>query len=384
MSLTLTSLLLQETKATIYAAALAVADTLGLPVTSWHAGDPTRSLYHVLSTKLATIEAIVVSYCKSGFLDYAEGDWLTLVAEQVYDVDRTEATTATTTVTLTNGGGGLFEIEAGDLTFKSSTSNKTYHNTTGGTLASGPGTTIPIEVEADEAGSDSSAAALEIDTMVTTLSSVTCSNATAATAVDEELDAALRVRCRAKLASLSPNGPADAYTYVALTSELSGTSNVTRARSVADATDGSVDIYLAGPSGVVAGADVTLVETAIATYATPLCITPTVASATGVSVAITYQLWIYSSVGETAAEIEAAVAAALAAKFAEQPIGGDVITTPPGSLYLTLIESVIRGVYPAHAFRVSVSAPAGDTSLAISEVATLGTVTATITLVTPP
>jgi len=383
--LSLASLLYQATKAEIYAKALTIAETVGLPVTSWSPGDPTRSLYYVLSEELEAVEDIVVGYIASGFLDFAEGEWLTALAWEVFRVERTEATYASTTVTLTNGGGALFEgIEPGDLTLKNSITEKTYTNASGGTLASGPGTTLDVDVIADEAGSDSSAAATEIDTMVTTLLGVTCSNATAATGIDAESDAALRIRCRAKLGSLSPNGPRDAYDYVVTTPALTGTSGITRSRTVDDSDTGDVTVYLAGPSGAVSGADRALAEAAVITYALPCCITPTVVSATGVPVAITYQLWLYESVNKTEAEVISAIDAALAAAFLVRPIGGDVITVPPGALHVSLIESVIRGVYPDHAFKVAVTVPAADVSLLISEVATLGARTPSITFVSDP
>ena len=166
-------------------------------------------------------------------------------------------------------------------------------------------------------------------------------------------------------------------------STLSGTANVTRARAFADSDTGDVTLYLAGPSGAVAEADRALVEAAIITNATPLCVTPTVLSSTNVLVPITYQLWLYSSVGVTEAEAEAAVDAALDAMFLSRPIGGDVISAS-GNLYLTMIESVIRATYPGKAFRVSVPLPAGDTPLAQNEVAVKGAVTPTITFVDDP
>ena len=233
-------------------------------------------------------------------------------------------------------------------------------------------------------GSGSSAAATDIDDLVTTLLEVTVSNPTAATGIDAEEDEALRDRCRNKLGSLSPNGPADAYDYVALTPELTGTTNVTRSRTLADSATGDVTQYYAGPSGAVAGADVTLVNDAIQQWALPLTITHTGTSASNVVVAVTYQLWIYEAVGETVAAIETAVETALGVVMATQPIGGDVITTPPGALYKSLIESTIMDVFPDHAFRVVVAVPAGDTALAISEVATPGAVTPTITLIADP
>lgn len=385
MALTLSSLISTQTKAEILTKGLQVAQSVGLTVTSWAVGDPTRSLYHYLAELLETLELAVVEYCKAGFLDHAEEDWLTLAAEQLYGVERIEATYASTTVTLTNGGGGLYEFGVGDITFKNSTTGATYHNTSSGTLAAGIGNTLDMDVVADEAGADSAALATEIDTLVTTLPDVTCSNTSAATAIDAESDLDLRERCRDKLGALSPNGPKDAYDYVARNQGLTGTTAVTRTRVFATSTTGSVTVHLAGPSGAVGAGDVTAVEAAILEWATPLCVTPIVVSATNLTLPVTYQLWLYSSVGETTATIETAVADALAAMLQGRPIGGDII--PPsadGYIYHSMIESTIRAVYPGHAFRCVVTSPASDTLLAAGQVAVLGAVTPTVALVVPP
>jgi hypothetical protein len=382
----LSSLLIQETKEAIYTAALAVAVAIGVPVSSWQPGDPTRSLYFVESETLSTLEAVVVGYISAGFLDHATGPWLKILAKQVFNVDVPDASYAETDLTLTNGGGGVYDIAPGDLTFKSSLTGKTYHNTTGGTLLGSPAT-LTITVVADEAGSASSAGAGEIDTFVTTLLGVTCSNSAAAIGLDEQEEATTRQQCRDKLGSLSPNGPKDAYSYVSRNSTLTGVTSVNRVRVYPDSDTGEVTIYVAGPNGAISGGDLTAVETAIATWATPLCITPTVLNASNVSVAVTYTLWIYKSVNKTSAEVQATVLSALEAMFASQtlnPIGGNII--PPsatGSLHKSLIESTIRGASP-QAFRVSVSAPSGDTALTNGQVATLGTVTPTINFVNDP
>ena len=132
-------------------------------------------------------------------------------------------------------------------------------------------------------------------------------------------------------------------------------------------------------------AAVTAAQAAVEEWAAPLCITPTVSNCSNVNIAITYSLWLYTSVGETTATIEAAVEDAIDELFAARPIGGDIIApATSGKFYKSLIESTIRGVYPNHAFRVSVSAPAGDTSLAINEIAAKGAVIATISLEATP
>lgn len=387
MAISLSTLLVRAGKTAIYNTALAVAEAIGLPVSSWQTGDPTRSLYHLESEILAAIEDLAIGFISSGFLDEAEDGWREVLAKQVFNVDVPDPTYATTDVELTNAGGGLYDgLEAGDLIFKNSTTGKTYTSTTGGDLLSGPGTTLTVTVVADEAGSDSSAAAGEIDEMVTVLLGVTCTNATAAVGVDL-WDAATTIQqCRDKLGSFSPNGPKEAYAYVARNSELTGTSVVTRVRVYADSDTGDVTVYLAGAGGSVAEADRALVEDAILTWATPLCITPTVLSATPVTVAITYQLWVYKRLNKTEAEIEEEVEEALETMFAARPIGGDIV--PPattGAIYRSLIESTIRGLYPeADAFRVEVTLPTDDPEIENDEVAALGTVTGTVTIVRDP
>lgn len=390
----LASLLIRVTKAEIYDYALGIAEAVGLPVTSWQAGDPTRSLYHLQSEILATLEEVVVGFIGAGFLDYASDttlngttySWIDILAKQQFNVDVPEASFATTSVELTNGGGGLYVIAAGDLTLKSTTSGKTYRNTSGGTLSPWPGgvaafPTLTVSVIAEEAGSESSAAAGEIDDLVTTLLGVTCTNASAAVGTDKWQKSTIIEQCRDKLGSFSPNGPREAYAYVARNSELTGTTVVTRVRVYADSDTGDVTVYLASGSGGVLEPDRALVEQAILTWATPLCITPTVLSATQVLVPITYELWVYKSVNKTSAEIAEEVEAALEGMFAARPIGGDVIAPAAGKLYHSMIESTIRGLYP-QAFRVNLTAPSGDTALTAGQVAAVGTVTAIINIVT--
>ncbi len=382
MTTPLSTLLIKQTKEAIYTAGLAIANAIGLPVSSWQAGDPTRSLYHIEAELLALLEDEVIGFISSGFLDYATGAWLKICAKQGFNVDVPSATYATTDVTLTNAGGGVYDIEAGDLTFKSTITDKTYRNTTGGTLSGS--STLDVTVVADEAGSDSSAGAGEIDQLVTGLLGVTCSNANAAIGIDEQDESVTITQCRDKLGSLSPNGPKEAYAYVARNPDLAGTNGVTRVRTYSDSDTGDVTVYLAGPSGGVSEPDRVLVELAIATYATPLCITPTVLAANDVSNAITYELWLYKSCNKTAAEVEAAVLVALEAMIAARAIGGDII--PPattGNLYVSMVESTIRSAFP-QAFRCDVTLPAIDTPLGNGDVATLGTVTATINLIVDP
>lgn len=386
MTVSLATLLVSQTKAQIYEFALGIANAIGLPVSTWQAGDPTRSLYHVESEMFETLEPMVAGYIGSGFLDYAPDAWLPIVAEQGFGVTVPSATYATCDVTITNPGGGYYPGRvAGDLIFKNSTTGVTYTSTSGGTLASGPGTTLTVSVVADVAGSAGSAAAGQIDQMVTPLGSSTCTNALAAIGVDAQSRAVTIAACRARRGRATPNGPKDAYADVAIDPTLTGTSNVTGARAYGDATNGGVYVYLRGPSGAVAEADRALVETAILKNATPLCITPTVLSCSNVTVNITYSMKLYRRSNVSAADAATLVAKALQKLFSERPIGGDIVApATTGKLYSSMLVSAILSTFPGDAFDVALSLPTSDVSLANDQVAALGIVTPTITLVSDP
>lgn len=385
MTTSLSTLIVTKARAFYYEAALSIATLAGLPVTSWQPGDPSRALFNAHADLEEARDALDAGYIRSGFLDYAEGPWLPIHAQQGFGVEARTATYATTSVVLTNPGGGFYpDIEAGGLTFKNSTTGKTYTNTTGGTLASGPGTTLTVTVVADEAGSDSSASAGEIDYMVTPLGSTTCTNPLAAIGVDAEAPADLIARCRARRGRATPNGPRDAYTDVALDPLLTGTSAITRARAFRSSDEGDVTLYLAGPSGAVAEVDRALVEEAVLENATPLCVTPSVLSCTNVVINVTCEIWVYKRANLSAADVEELDEAALEQLFAAIPIGGDIIApATTGKLYASLIDAALLSISP-DAFRVVRTLPAGDTALANSEVPALGTVSIVVNIVTDP
>jgi hypothetical protein len=388
MTISLATLLVTQTKEQIYEYALGIANAIGLPVSSWQAGDPTRSQLHVEAEMFESLEGTIRGFITSGFLDDATGDWLVILAKQVYGIEVPSPTYATTDVVVTNPTGAVFtDVEEGDWTFKNTTTGKTYHNTTGGTLSAIVGATpgtLTVTVVADEAGSDSSASAGEIDDFVAGPLGLTVSNALAAIGTDAQSEETTRTLCRARNARSSPNGAKGAYVDTALDSSLTGTTAIIDARAYGDSETGDVALYLRGPGGAVAEADRALVETAVLANCTPLCITPTVLSVSNVTVAITYSMKLYSSANKTAAEAAEDVETALESLFAAQPIGGDIVSpATTGFLYRSLIQSTIQSVF-SQAFDVSVTVPAGDTALTNAQVAALGTVTASITIVKDP
>src|SRR6185369_1808287 len=105
-------LLQSDTAARWKSLGLQIAQALGLVVTSWRTGDPTLSTYDFVSEALENRDARSVELAKAAWLSQATGDWLTVLAEEVFGVIREQATYATPTITLTNTGGGYYPIAA--------------------------------------------------------------------------------------------------------------------------------------------------------------------------------------------------------------------------------------------------------------------------------
>jgi hypothetical protein len=349
-----------------YSVGLELAQAVGLPVTSWRAFDPTRSFYAFIAEILSELDAPASEFIRSGFLSQARGDWLLVVAEELYglDADDFAATYAEPTVTITNAGGGEYTIEAGDLTVKNSVTGKTYHSTNAPGVHS-PGVTLVYQLTADEAGSDSAVVADEIDEFVTTFEGLEIDSSTAGLATDKATDDEVREACRDTLGPLSPNGPADAYTAVAKNSELTTVTGINRAAAQGSST-GAVTVTVASQAGEVSAPNLALILDAINRWAVPLCVSATVVSATEVEVDGTYTIAKNPALTTPAADVEDAIFDALDALFTATRIGGD-----NGVVSASMIMQTIHGVYPGLIYSVTGVA---DVELDVSEVPVRGTI----------
>lgn len=379
-----------EVREAIYAAIAA----RGAEPTSWKALAPTRSMIAGIAIVVSALSRLIAAVTKGGFLEKAEKDWLTFVALYVYDVARGTGTFATGSVEIDNAGAGVYAFAAGDLIVVSTATGKGYRNTSAVNIAAGQ-LNVAVDVEAIELGSASTAPAGTIDDFETPQPGLTVTNPTALLGSDPEDDAALKARCYEKTGTLSPNGPRDAYAFVARSTVKSDgtTAGVTRVRTVADG-QGGVDVYVADGSGALAGAigntatALGAVDDAIQRLAAPLAVTASTQSATAVSIAVTYQVWVRDTSGRSSAQIEEAIGDELARYMAAAPIGGHVIPgEATGRVYKSAIEAAIdaalEGVSDDDDFviRRAVTVPAGDTDLAIGQAPVLGVVASTITQV---
>ena len=394
---------------------LDTANSLGLVTDSWQSGDPTLSVLNTVAARFADWEGTgsdpnnpisgggVQAIFRGGFLGLATGAWLDKLATLNFNTNRIAATAATSTVILTNSTAATIgTINAGDITVQNgvSASKPTYRNTTGGFL--GPNSSLTVTVQADIAGSSGGANIGDINTMVTNIAGVTCTNTTAAVGLDAELDANYTARAQQKFFSLSPNGPKQAASYYVLTPSLqsdgSGTTNVTRVRVWEEANFGKAGMFIAGPSGALGAGDVAKAQATASSLAEPLCVDVVVYNATNVTINVSYQLWVYDSIGLTTSQIQANVQAALTTAFATHQIGGDTLTGTIGNGYIFVgwIQAIILAAVNPYGFRCVVTSPAADVPLVYQfsannaasqnegDVAVLGSVTPSVTIITKP
>lgn len=385
---TLEELTTPLTKDEIEAAIFAAIEARGVATSSWKPGAIARTIIAAVALILSAFSSLQATIANSGFLELSSGSWLEIVARQVYGVEKIVGTFASGNVTLDNAGAGVFSIAIGDLTVANSTSGKTYKNTATIDIAAFE-TGVIAPVQAVEIGSDSSSAATLIDTLVTVLSGVTVTNALSLVGTDPETDAALTTRALAKTGTLSPNGPSDAYRFLALSAKTDdgASAGVTRVTTTADG-EGNVSVLLATASGTITGSlgDTTTplgaANEEIQVNAVPLAVTATVASAVALAIAPTYELWVRSAIGLTETEIKAQVAAALLTFFSVQPIGGSRKVPGGGFVFTDAIDAAITEVIgTGNLIDLDLTVPAADAAVASNEAPVVGTITATVNLV---
>jgi uncharacterized phage protein gp47/JayE len=363
MPSTLAQLTTPTTQAEERTALFAELAALGFPVTSWRDGDVARTLVEIDAKALAELTVLRAAIAAGGLLHYATGDWLTLLAREVYAVERNAAVASQGTVTLTaSADAGPYTIAPGQLRFASA-SGLRYQSANTSNVVLAKGGTLDITVQAESPGAPYNVANGTITTMLTPLAGVTCANPDpgggtwiTVSGVDEETDPALVSRCEARWPESGFGSPSASYDLWARTADAT----ITRTKVVADAAGpngGGVTVYVAGASGPVGAGAVTAAQTYINPRA-PLTSVPTVTNTSALAVTVTATLYGKAEY-QTAAT--AAATGAIQALIAANPIGGTVYRA-------AIFEALMS---PTGVTNVTIAAPAGDTTLTAAQVATL-------------
>ncbi len=245
----LTELFTPLSRDQVVASMIGVAEALSMPVTAWQAGSVGREMLEIVAQEVANQSQTGAVAAAGGLLSYATGLWLTLVAFENWGVERTPATSGSGDLALTNASGIVYTLAAGDVRGVNRTTGATYTSSTGGTL-NGSGGTLTVTLVADEPGTDSNASAGDIDALVTPLLGVTVTNPAPIVGTNEMSDPELVTLCRESMAKASPNGPQDAYSYFAKTTERSDGVLVGVTRVTVVQGNGTNYVYLASADGI--------------------------------------------------------------------------------------------------------------------------------------
>lgn len=378
--LTLKELTTPLTRKDVEASIYKTLAALEVPVTSWKSGGVARAITTSFSLVIAALSELIASVTKSGFLDTAEGPWLTILAKQTFAVDRIKATYATGEVTLSNSAGGYFALDPGDLIVRNARTDKIYVNLE--PIVVPPlAADIKVKIRAQERGAGSSARPGDITEFVTPLNGVTCWNHSSVVAFDEEGDDDLRERCREYMSALSPFGPKEAYSYWAKTAAREGVNlGITRVKVERLSDYGEVGVTVATAFGEVESGNLAYLAEVLREKAVPLGVRMYLESATTRDIDISYRLWVRPSSSMTDAEVKAVVRQRLDALAYRSPIGGEVLSEgDPGHLFRDAIIEAIRSASPDEIVRVIVDTPTGDIELTEKEIPVLANVDATIT-----
>lgn len=354
-------------KTTVYDALAAT----GVTTTGWKPGFVVRTIIAALAVVMVVFSELICLIAKSAYLDYATGVWLTFLARYVYGTEREVATFASGEVTLDNSaGGGLYELQPGDLVLLNPDTKKTYRNVS--LIELNPGEVLTgVAIVAIEAGSASTSSAGTIVGFETPLPDCTVTNPLAVVGFDEEDDPTLRVRCREVLGSRSAMGPDEAYASAARRAKLTdGTAiGAERIRLRRDG-KGNVYVYVAKAAAAITGSigdvesELGRVNVEIQRTAAPLGVTARVIAASPVLVAMGGTMYLTDRQGFTDAAINTKAETALTAYLRTVPIGGFTIDGANGKVYLDDLKAVCRVL--TSIFRVVPTATA-DVSLAINE-----------------
>jgi phage-related baseplate assembly protein len=375
---TLQQLFTPLTRDQVMAAQLQVATALGLPTTAWMSESVDLEILTINAANVSSFSDTAMAAAAGGLLDYASGDWLTLLAHELYEVDREEATFGTCPFLLTNTSAISVPLNPGDLRVYNTASGKTYTSTTGGTLPPGnvTPTTLLVTIVADETGTESNAVIGEITGFVTPVQGVTGTNTEILVGSDEQSDTSLRALCRESLAKASPNGPSDAYNYFAKISARPDGTSIGVTRTNLDQGDGVITTYVADASGPIDSGDLAYVDSSIQLNAVPTGFTAVTTNATAVTVNIATTVYLSNASTVTVAELEEAIEEKLTEYFSAAPIGGYQVAG--GYIFYDAIIGQLFAAAPGQIIQATLQSPADDVALLTNEVAVLGTITVTL------
>jgi hypothetical protein len=341
----LPSLLTSPTPTSVRSTLVSGLVGLGIRADLWKPGGTFSTILTVIATVFAGFANTLTYAIAAGFLGYASGPWLVLLAYYVFGVTATPATYAAGPITLTNSGGGIYSYATGTFVITNPLTGQTYVNQTPFTI--GANTSISTNFQAQVAGSVATSAAGQINSVVTQALGLSCTNPAPLVGQNADTDAQVVAKCQAARAGRSALGPSGAYLNAVLNAINSSGNPVNINRvSVVNTSDMAVTVFCASPSGVPTADDLAAVAAEVLKIAQPMNVTASVVACTPVTYSPILTVWCQPG-APIASVVEEQCDAAILLYLSLYPISG--LPRPPstqGYLYWSATVGVILGANP--------------------------------------
>ena len=331
--------------------------------TAWQPFSVPITLLDIQAEGLSDLTDLIASIGRGGILSLAEGDWLDLIASELYEVTRKPAVTAQLRfIAQDAASAGPFVISAGQLIARDARGRR-FRNLDNADIARDGKATLIFE--ALEAGASHNAAEtpLQLETTIAGLSLTPelGDRLIKTPGTERESDNELRERCQNKWGTIGRAANSDGYeSWVREAVET-----VTRCVVLPSETiPGVVEVFLANDSG---GATENEIEEARETLRDklPTCVSARVLSCGERAVEVRADVFVSPGLREG---LERAIRDGLTELFAETPIGGHVV----GDRHIVSCESIIALIMGLNGVRdCELMAPVNDIELGATEVPVL-------------
>ena len=370
----------------LQAAMIANLTAAGLPTSTWVIGGFWQNLISWIALQLRILYALINAQALNAFLETASGPGLTDLAAGTFGTARRLETFASGTITLQNDSGlPLDELTEGVSFALVANPSITFKNSA--PIYALNGASVVVSIVCDVAGTVGNALAGVAPSntieLVTTLTGVSVVENSQIVGQDAQTDDDLKLLAAKQAANASTNHQ-NKYEWIALNTNTDGTIatpndgktrvNINRVGVSLEDDQGRVFVVLASPAGPVdAGEYATTVEV-LQQYALtgPAILVDTNASAVPVNITVTVEL----QKGTPTAGVADTIAEYISAWFpsTENTIGAD-----DGFLTIDELRLLFGRAHPKIR-KVTFAAPLADVAIGSTEVATLGTVSLTVTV----
>ena len=341
------------------------------PTTAWQPFSVPATLTDMAAQGISDLDALVCAIGRGGFLDLAEGDWLSLLAAQTYGLERIPASAAVVSLKVSNATQQTQAVQSGTTIIHDALGHR-YRCLASATVP--PNGSANIDFIAAETGNTHNVvhSPIVMESTVAGLSVSIRDDAATAGLVspgrDAERDSELRQRCKGRWSSLAKAANSDGYASTI----IAAVPTITRVLAIGSATiPGAVDISIANASGGATQTEISAATAAVESIL-PTCVSAVVHACETIQIDLDVSVDVATGYRDAAS---AAIDEAFSRLLAETPIGGHVI----GARRIISQEAIVAAIMGAPGVvDCAIVTPAEDVTLLPGQVPHVGAVSVSI------